>query len=90
MKQLNSDLSFFRIQELNILLKKFIDKQDVSVGWANTVESLLLTSSKRDSMLDEFLDDLATYRPEGGHGLYNEKDMEQKCKNILLYLDKIK
>jgi hypothetical protein len=54
-------------------LEGFVRGRNTSVHGANEIESELakLFSGHDDEIIDDFICDLAFYRPEGGDGLYD-------------------
>ena len=68
------------IEKLKIALEIFIKKQDRSIHWAKSVETII---DETDGEFDELIEHLASYQPGGGEFLYNESEMEIVCKKIL-------
>ena len=60
---------------------------DRSIGAANQIESRLQSIFDLDPRVEDFIADLASYRPFGGEHLLNESELVGRLKLLLLILE---
>jgi hypothetical protein len=73
-------------------LETFVQGRNTSVRYANEIEGDLaeLFSDRDDDAIEDFIYDLAFYRPEGGDGLYDYKQFRPLAEAALKGLRKLK
>ncbi len=69
-------------------IKRFTEGVDRSVNWGKAAESMLDELDYIDKYLEDFHDQLAFYRPEGGDHLIDERAMMIVCFDLLERLKK--
>ena len=72
-------------------LEGFVQGRNTSVPYANEIEGDLaeLFSDRDDEVIDDFIYDLAFYRPEGGDGLYDYQRFKTMAEVALKRLRKL-
>lgn len=72
-------------------LEGFVRGRNTSVHCANEIEGALakLFSGRDDEIIDDFICDLAFYRPEGGDGLYDYNRFRPMAEAALKRLRKL-
>jgi hypothetical protein len=72
-------------------LEGLVQGRHTSVPYANEIEGDLaeLFSGRGDEVIDDFIYDLAFYRPEGGHGLYDYERFRPMAEAALKRLRKL-
>lgn len=73
-------------------LEIFVQGRNTSVSYANEIEGDLaeLFSDRDDEAIEDFIYDLAFYRPEGGNGLYDYKRFRPMAEAALSRLKNLK
>jgi hypothetical protein len=71
------------IENICMLLRRFISGEDRSSQMAGEIESAIASAFPDDERFEDFLHALASYRPGGGAFLYNEEAMMTKCQAVL-------
>lgn len=64
-------------------LEVFVSGKDRSFEHANLLNGLIIENFYEDERFEELMEVLATYRPEGGEYLYDEKQALTYCKSVL-------
>src|SRR6267142_6601940 len=74
-----------------VKLESFVQGRNTSVAYANEFEGDLaeLFSGRDDDVVDDFIYDLAFYRPEGGDGLYDYERFKPVAEAALKRLRKL-
>jgi hypothetical protein len=80
--------------DLDVMISKiegFVQGRNTSVRYANELEGDLakLFDERDDEVISDFIHDLAFYRPEGGHGLYDYKRFKPIAEAALERLRKL-
>jgi hypothetical protein len=72
-------------------LEGFVQGRNTSVSYANEIEGDLaeLFTSSNDEVIEDFIHDLAFYRPEGGEGLYDYQRFKPMAEAALTQLKKL-
>jgi ribosomal protein L30/L7E len=78
------------IQNLDSLIDKFISGKDVSMSVANEIEVAIDEAFPEDEFLQETVEMLALYRPEGGEYLLGTEGVRGRLKIVKDYLKKMK
>lgn len=67
-------------------LEDLISGKDISMANAQHIEALLDAYYGRDEVIQDFITDLALYRPGGGEYLYSHAEIVPKANYILAYM----
>ena len=73
--------------EINTLLDNFIDGIDTSIDLANRIEVLLDDTYPDDDFIQETVEILACYRPEGGDFLFDTNQVRKRLVETKEYLN---
>ena len=73
--------------EIISLLEKFVSGEDTSLELANELEVSLEDEFPDDDYLQETVEMLATYRPEGGEWVLGKDLMQKRLAQVLKYLE---
>lgn len=73
--------------EINDLIKAFASGADTSIENANAIEVALDDSFPEDDYVQQTVEMLAMYRPEGGDFLFDTDDIRQRLAEIIKYLE---
>lgn len=71
------------------LVKAFINGPDHSVGFAGQIEGILDASFPDNVGIQDLIIALASYRPEGGPHLYDEREMLALLKRDLPIIERL-
>lgn len=71
-----------RIKKIEQVLYIILLEKKCSIKTANWLEVELDEVFPKDCEIQDFVTDLALYRPQGGECLIDEKELIKKCKNI--------
>ena len=78
-----------QLNQIIVKLECFVQGQDVSLESANDIEGKLVEifgDDIDDDIIDDFLHDLALYRPSGGYLLFDYEAFLPKAKCMLSHL----
>lgn len=64
-------------------LEVFVSGKDRSCEHANLIVGIIVENFYEDERLEDLMELLATYRPEGGEYLYSEQQAFKKCEKVL-------
>lgn len=71
---------------LRTLITAFITGDDTSLTQANKIEAMLDDTYPEDDFVQQTIEMLAMYRPEGGDYLFDTDAIKQRLKNTMDYL----
>jgi hypothetical protein len=77
-----------QLNQIIVKLERFVEGQDISLRSANEIEGDLteIFDDDDDDIIDDFLHDLAFYRPGGGEFLFDYEAFLPKAKFALSHL----
>lgn len=76
------------MSEVKRLIDRFISGTDTSIEVANEIEVVLDENFPDDDYVQETVEMLATYRPEGGEFLFDADAIKQRLIETMEYLHK--
>lgn len=74
-------------ENLKSLIERFVAGNDTSLELANEIEVILDDQFPDDDYLQQTVEMLAMYRPEGGDFLFDASAISQRLKETSAYLD---
>ncbi len=74
-------------ENLECLIERFVAGSDTSIESANKIEVILDDQFPDDDYLQQTVEMLAMYRPEGGDFLFDTSAISQRLKETSIYLD---
>lgn len=74
-------------ENLKSLIEQFVAGSDTSLESANKIEVILDDQFPDDDYLQQTVEMLAMYRPEGGDFLFDTSEISQRLKETSTYLD---
>lgn len=78
-----------RIKKIEHVLYIILSEEKCSLKTANWLEAELDEVFPKDYEIQDFVTDLALYRPQGGDCLIDENELIKKCKNIWNHIAEI-
>ena len=79
-----------RVGVIEQVVRKMLLEKRCSLEIANWLEVELDEMFPQDDEVQDFITDLAMYRPQGGEFLHNEEEILSKCRNFLKYIESLK
>lgn len=71
---------------VRLAIARIVKQRDFSLSSADALVTAILTDFPNDHRFEDILEVLAQYRPGGGEFLFDEKRLENECKNVLTFL----
>lgn len=79
-----------RLEKIEKVLNTILLEESCSITTANWLEVELDEIFPDNGEIQDFVTELALYKPQGGEYLINEKEFIEKCRWMLRYFHKIK
>ncbi|TPK55923.1 hypothetical protein FJ546_28395 [Mesorhizobium sp. B2-4-19] len=76
------------MDDLSLLLTRFVSGEDTSLAAANSLESLLDAAYPDDELVQDVVIDLASYRPGGGPFLFDTLEIQRRLHRLRDYLSR--
>ncbi|TRC77508.1 hypothetical protein FJV83_28255 [Mesorhizobium sp. WSM4307] len=76
------------MDDLSLLLTRFVSGEDTSLAADNNLEALLDAAHPDDQLVQDVVIDLASYRPGGGPFLFDKLEIQRRLHRLRDYLSR--